>query len=389
MTIERVMDHAARALGVDGFDLRRRNVIRSFPYRLLSGESVDCGDFVAILDRVQTEADVAGFALRRAQSAARGQLRGLGVASYLEAILGSPSESARVVLEPDGGASLFVGTQSNGQGHETVYTQMLAEALGLDADLIRIVQGDSDKIARGGGTGGSRSVTVQGTATKAVATSLITAMTEFLADELGQPGISFTDRVFGSPGSNLRLTMAEAAALARQKGRVDLLDRAERITLAAGSYPNGAHVAEVEIDPETGALALLRYTVVDDFGHQVAPELVAGQIHGGVAQGFGQAVMENAVYDAQGQLLAGSFMDYAMPRCTDLPFMTLHDAPILTQTNPLGMKGCGEAGTVGALGAISNAVRDALAAVGVVQVDMPFTPQRLWEMIQEARHVDL
>lgn len=383
LTIERVMDHAARVLGVDGFDLRMRNVIRRFPHRLLSGESVDCGDFANVLAQARVRADVAGFDARKADSAARGMLRGIGVASYLEAILGSPVETARLVLDDDGGATLYVGTQSNGQGHETVYTRMLAEATGIDPALIRIVQGDSDRIRHGGGTGGSRSVTVQGTATRSTVAAVVAGFATFLAQEWDLPVVTFDDLAFGAPGSNLRLTMAEAAALARSKGRSDLLDVAQTIRLDAGAYPNGCHVVEVEVDPETGALRLDRYTVVDDFGTQIAPELVAGQVQGGIAQGYGQAVTEAAIYDENGQLLTGSFMDYALPRASDLPFIVLHDAPTYTKTNPLGMKGCGEAGTVGACGAISNAVLDALAARGVARVEMPFTPARIWGWLQE------
>ncbi len=387
LTIERVMDHAARVLGVDGFDLRLRNVIRAFPHRLVSGDDVDCGDFANVLLQARNHADVAGFAARKAASAAQGMLRGIGVASYLESILGSPVETARLVLDADGGATLYVGTQSNGQGHETVYTRMLAQATGIDPALIRIVQGDSDRIRHGGGTGGSRSVTVQGTATRSTVAAAVAGFAAFLAAEWAVPEVGFDDLTFGAAGSNLRLSMAEAAALARVKGRADLLDVAQTIRLDAGAYPNGCHVVEVEIDPETGALTMDRYTVVDDFGTLIAPELVAGQVHGGIAQGFGQAVTEAAIYDENGQLLSGSFMDYAMPRASDLPNISLHDAPTYTKTNPLGMKGCGEAGTVGACGAISNAVLDALAPRGVTRVDMPFTPVRIWGWLQEVRTV--
>ena len=387
LTIERVMDHAARHFGVDPFDLRRRNAITRFPHALISGEEVDCGDFAGLLDAAQSHADLAGFAARRDASAARGLLRGIGVASYLEAILGSPRETARIVLDDDGGATLYVGTQSNGQGHETVYARMLSQATGIAPEMIKIVQGDSDLIRHGGGTGGSRSVTVQGTATRATVAETVARFCPFLAEQMGVRDVSFTDLTFGAPDSNMRLTLTEAAVMARQQNRNDLLDVTQTITLRAGAYPNGCHVAEVEIDPETGALALQRYTVVDDFGVQMAPELVAGQVQGGIAQGFGQAVTENAVYDRNGQLLSGSFMDYAMPRAADLPFFAIHDQAVPTQTNPLGMKGCGEAGTVGALGAISNAVRDALAPVGVASVDMPFSPHRIWHWVQEARAV--
>ena len=387
LTIERVMDHAARSLGADALDLRRRNVITRFPHALISGEKVDCGDFAGLLTAAQSHADMAGFATRRKASAQNGMLRGIGLASYLEAILGSPQETSRIVLDADGGATLFVGTQSNGQGHETVYARMLSQATGIAPDLIRIVQGDSDLIRHGGGTGGSRSVTVQGTATRATVAEIVARFVPFIESQMGVSGVSFADLTFGAPGSNMRLTLAEAAVLARDLRRTDLLDVSQTITLRAGAYPNGCHVAEVEIDPDTGALTLDRYTVVDDFGVQMAPDLVAGQVQGGIAQGFGQAVTENAVYDTAGQLLTGSFMDYAMPRAADLPFFAIHDQAVPTQTNPLGMKGCGEAGTVGALGAISNAVRDALAPVGVTSVDMPFSPQRIWHWVQEARAV--
>ncbi len=387
LTIERVMDQAARTLGVDGIDLRARNAISRFPHPLISGEEVDCGDFAGLLAAARSHADLAGFAARRAASAARGMLRGVGVASYLEAILGSPVETARIVLREDGGATLYVGTQSNGQGHETVYARMLSQATGIAPEKIRIVQGDSDLIWHGGGTGGSRSVTVQGTATRATVAEIVARFIPFLESHLGVAGVGFADLTFGAPASNMRLTLTEAAALARQHQRDDLLDVAQTITLRAGAYPNGCHVAEVEIDPETGALQVQRYTVVDDFGVQMAPELVAGQVQGGIAQGYGQAVTENAIYDSHGQLLTGSFMDYAMPRAADLPFFAIFDQAVPTQTNPLGMKGCGEAGTVGALGAISNAVRDALAPAGVTRVDMPFTPNRIWHWLQEVRTV--
>ncbi len=383
-TIERVMDHAARVLGVDPFDLRARNFITDFPYATPTGEVYDVGDFHGVLNRLRKDADVAGYAERRAASAARGLLRGQGLAVYVESILGDPDETARLTLDRDGGATLYVGTQSNGQGHETVYANMVAEQTGIDAAMVRIVEGDSDRIAAGGGTGGSRSVTVQGTAIKATVTSMITSFCAFLTEELGLAGVTFSDATFGAPGSNLRLTLIEAADLAHTNGRTDLLDCAQTTEIDGKSFPNGAHLAEVEIDPETGSVRLDRYSVVDDFGVLIAPKLVEGQIHGGVAQGFGQAVMENASFDDLGQLLTGSFMDYAMPRAGDLPMIRFATHPVPTKRNPLGMKGCGEAGTVGALGAIANAVLDALHARGVTHIDMPFTPVRVWHWLREA-----
>ena len=387
LTIERAMDEAARQLGVDPFDLRQRNFIRRFPYRTATGEVIDVGDFPRVLARARAEADVDGFAARRAASASRGMLRGIGLATYIESILGDASETARLVLEPGGGAAVFVGTQSNGQGHETVYARMVADWTGLPEEAVRIVQGDSDAIAKGGGTGGSRSVTVQGTALRATVQQVVAGFSAFLAREWGVEEVGFDGSAFGAPGSNTRLTLAEAADLARARGRLDLVDVSQTITLDGRSYPNGAHIAEVEVDPETGALRLDRYTVVDDFGTLIAPALAIGQVHGGVAQGFGQAVCEAAAYDPQGQLLSASFMDYAMPRASDLPMIGFSSEPVPSVMNPLGMKGCGEAGTVGALGAISNALRDALAPAGVRRVDMPFTPSRVWTWLREVENV--
>lgn len=387
LTIERAMDHAARVLGVDPFDLRQRNFITEFPYEMVNGEVVDVGDFQRLINRLKAEADVAGYSRRKAASAARGRLRGMGLATYIETVLGDPSETAAVSFDEDGGVSLFVGTQSNGQGHETVYTRMLADRTGLPADLIRVVQGDSDRIAMGGGTGGSRSVTTQGMAIGAVSSGMIEAFAAFLEPELGAD-VTFDEGSFGAPGSNLRLTLLEAAERARAAGRHDLLRHSRTTTLPGRSFPNGAHLAEVEIDPETGALTLERYTVVDDFGTLINPQLVEGQVHGGIAQGFGQAVTENAVYDEQGQLLTASFMDYAMPRAQDFPDIRFATEPVPSKNNPLGMKGCGEAGTVGSLGAVSNAVADALAAARVGRIDMPFTPHRIWSWLREAGQKD-
>ncbi|WP_434620471.1 xanthine dehydrogenase family protein molybdopterin-binding subunit [Tabrizicola sp. M-4] len=385
LTIERVMDEAARQLGADPFDLRRRNFITTFPHRTVTDQFIDVGDFHRVLARAEVEGDVAGFPERRKSSANKGLLRGLGLATYIESILGDDVETARITLDEGGGATLYVGTQSNGQGHETVYARMLSDMTGIPVEAIRVVQGDSDLITKGGGTGGSRSVTVQGTATRATVHRMVDQFLPFLSQDLGLEGLRFSDQTFGAPGSNLRLTLAEAADLARRKGRADLCDGSATIKLEGRSFPNGAHLAEVEIDPETGACRVDRYTVVDDFGTLIAPELAIGQVHGGIAQGLGQAVMEDAIHDENGQLLTASFMDYAMPRADDLPFISFTSEPVPSILNPFGMKGCGEAGTVGALGAISNAVRDALAPAGVARVDMPFTPQRIWQWLQDAK----
>jgi len=386
-TLERTMDEAARVLGVDPIALRMKNFIGEFPYRTASGELYDVGDFPRVLNRLAAEADVKGFPARRAEAHARGRLRGLGLCCYIEAILGDPTEGATVEFHDDGTVSLYVGTQSNGQGHETVFAQFLSDRTGIPVDAIRVVQGDSDRIAKGGGTGGSRSVTTQSVATDAVVATTVSAFTPFLAAEMGVPSeaVDFADGVFSAPGSNLRPTLLEAAALARAAGRHELLRHQAEARLPGRSYPNGAHAAEVEVDPDTGAVKVVRYTVTDDFGNLMHPMLAEGQVHGGVAQGLGQALCEQGVHDAEGQLLTATFMDYAMPRADDLPMIAFTTEPVPSTANPLGMKGCGEAGTVGSMAAVANAVRDALAPAGVDAVDMPFTPLRVWTWLNEAK----
>tara|TARA_R110002049_G_scaffold160202_2_gene325266 strand:+ start:48170 stop:50467 length:2298 start_codon:yes stop_codon:yes gene_type:complete len=384
--LERLMDRAARELGIDPWELRRINFIKpdQFPYKSATNETYDVGDFNRLLTRVAVEADRDGFAARRAADAKRGLLRGQGLCYYIESILGDPSEGAKVVFEEDGSVTIYVGTQSNGQGHETVYARFLSDQTGIPADRINVVQGDSDLIKKGGGTGGSRSVTTQNNATLATVAKMTSVFTAFLAEEMGveASAVKFDDERFRAEGSNLTPTMLEVADMARAKGRDDLLTHHERASLPARSFPNGAHVAEVVIDPDTGITTVERYTVVDDFGNLINPMLAEGQVHGGVAQGIGQAVQERVVYDEDGQLLTASFMDYALPRAADLPSISFTSEPVPSTANVMGMKGCGEAGTVGALAAVANAVQDALWDRGVRQVDMPFTPHRVWEMLQ-------
>jgi carbon-monoxide dehydrogenase large subunit len=384
--LERAMDFAARELGVDPLELRRRNFIpkSAFPYRSATGELYDVGDFHRVLARAEAEADIAGFAARRDTSKAAGKLRGLGICYYIESILGDPEETATIEIT-ETGAKVYVGTQSNGQGHETVYAQLLHDQTGLPLDTIEIVQGDSDLIAKGGGTGGSRSVTVQGMAMRATADALISGLSAFLGDDMDQRDISFDagEGVFRAPGSNVVITLLEAAGRARAAGRADLAKVTETRTLPGRSYPNGCHIAEIEIDRDTGATRVDRYTVVDDFGNLMNPRLAEGQVHGGIAQGIGQALCEYVVYDEDGQLLTATFMDYGMPRADDTPFIAFYTEAVPSTANPLGMKGCGEAGTVGALAAVANAVQDALWPLGLRHVDMPFTPSRVWSMLQE------
>jgi len=384
--LERVMDRAARELGLDPWELRRRNFIRpdQFPYKSATDETYDVGAFDRVLSRAEIEADAAGFAARREADANRGLLRGLGLCYYIESILGDPTEGAKVEFCDDGSVNLYVGTQSNGQGHETVYAQFLADQTGISAGRIHVIQGDSDLIKQGGGTGGSRSVTTQSTATLATVEAMIAAFTPYLADKMGveESAVSFDDETFRAPGSNLTPTLLEAAEMAREDGRADLLVHEERAQLDGRSYPNGAHLAEVVIDPETGQVRVDRYTVVDDFGNLINPMLAEGQVHGGVVQGLGQALSEHVVYDEDGQLLTASFMDYALPRAADTPMIGFTSEPVPSTANLMGMKGCGEAGTVGSMAAVANAVQDALWARGVRQADMPFTPLRVWDMLR-------
>jgi carbon-monoxide dehydrogenase large subunit len=383
--LERSLDHAAREMGVDPWALRQRNFIKpdQFPYISATGQPYDVGNFDRVLARVTRAADRDGFAARRAASAAAGKLRGIGLCYYIESILGDPSETSRVDFNTDGTVSIFVGTQSNGQGHETVFAQFLADQTGIPADRIAVVQGDSDLIPTGGGTGGSRSVTVQNTATLAAVGVMIDGFSAFLGEVEGVPAkdVSFDDERFRIAGSNLTPTMLDVADMARGAGRDDLLSVLKQIKLDHRSYPNGAHVSEVEIDPQTGVVTVQRYTVIDDFGNLINPMLVEGQVHGGVVQGIGQALFERVIYDEDGQLLTASFMDYAMPRAEDVPMMYFDTEATQSLYNPMGMKGCGEAGTVGALAAITNAVQDAVWDLGVRDVQMPFTPHRVWQML--------
>ncbi|GAA4224351.1 carbon-monoxide dehydrogenase large subunit [Sagittula marina] len=386
--LERVMDRAARELGVDPMELRGINFIKpdAFPYTTAAGETYDVGEFARVQAHAAQTADLAGFAARKAGSAQSGKLRGLGICYYIESILGQPHEDVKVEFVEDG-ALIYVGTQSNGQGHETVFRQFLSDQTGIPAAQIQVIQGDSDLIPSGGGTGGSRSVTVQANATLAAVATMVDGFADFLAGEMGVDAgdVSFDDDRFRAEGSNVSPTMLEAAQMAREAGRDDLLVWQTTAKLPGRSFPNGCHVAEVEIDRDTGETVCDRYTVVDDFGNLINPMLAEGQVHGGVVQGLGQALCEQVGYDDQGQLLTASFMDYAMPRAQDVPMIGFETEPVPSTANPMGMKGCGEAGTVGALAAVSNAVQDALWDVGIRQADMPFTPARVWTMLRDDR----
>ncbi len=385
--IERLMDAAARRLGVSPAELRRRNLIRAaeMPFRTVLGSHYDSGEFPQILERALEQSDWHGFEERRAQALNRNRLRGIGLASYIERCGGGAPEQARLIVAADGRIHLHIGTMSNGQGHETAFRQILCEYLEIEPERINVVQGDSDIIVRGGGTSGSRSVPVGGAAIAACAKQLIASASGKAADalEVSAADIRFEAGRFHVAGTDRGLGFAEVAAHAAPPDGGPAFDETYSFAPEQATYPNGVHVVEVEIDPETGELDLARYTVVDDFGQVINPNLLLGQIHGGIAQGLGQALLEDCHYDPQsGQLLTASYMDYAMPRaddCLDIDF-SLRLVPC--KTNPLGIKGAGEAGAIGAPPAIMNAVADALRDHGVDHVDMPATPQALWRAIR-------
>ena len=387
--IERLMDWSARDLGLDPIELRRINFIppEKFPYRSVSRELYDVGDFERVLDRAIEEADVAGFAARKAESARAGKLRGLGLSYYIESILGDQNETTTIAFADDGMVELCVGTQSNGQGHETAFAQVLVERSGLPFEKIRFIQGDSDRIASGGGTGGSRSATMQGNSINHAADHMIARFRTLAEDELevSSADIVFEDGAYRIVGTDRSIDLMQLAQVARRDGKIDLLTTTREFVVPGRSYPNGAHFAEVEIETATGRTEVVKYTVVDDFGYLLNPMLAEGQVHGGVAQGIGQAVVEQVAFSPEGQLLSGSFMDYALPRASDVPFMAFHTELVPSTANPIGMKGCGEAGTVGALAAVTNAALDAVWDAGVRHVDMPLTPLRVWTWLQAAQ----
>ncbi len=381
--VERIVDHASRVLGIDPVELRRRNYIppSAMPYETVTGVTYDSGEFTRNLEEAAQIADVAGFEARRRESAAKGKYRGLGIATYVEACAGGEDENADVRVGRDGKVTVYVGTQTNGQGHETAYKQIIAEHLGVEPDQVTIVQGDTDLVRTGNGTGGSRSVPVGGAAIRDGSLKIQEKAKLRAADlmETAAVDIAFADGRFTVVGTDRSMTLSEIAA----KGEAEIaFEERGSFTPPSATFPNGAHIIELEVDGDTGEVEILRYTVVDDFGRVLNPLMVAGQVHGGIAQGLGQALLEHAVFDPEsGQLLSGSFMDYAMPRAIDLPFVNFKYNEIPCTTNPLGVKGAGEAGAIGAPPAIINAIVDALSPLGVEHVDMPATPQKLWQII--------
>ena len=382
--LERLIDVAACQCGFDRADLRRRNMARSMPMTNAFGFVVDSGKFAETFDRALAGADLPGFAARRAASKSRGCLRGLGFACHIKGTGGSPSENVDIRFEADGTVSLITGTQTIGQGHETTFPQILAHRLGVPNALIRLRQGDTDLIPMGGGHGSSRATYMGGTAIWRASDAIIAKGTVVAAKALNanEADIRFEDGLFFVTGTNRSIGLLDVAALARESETP--LDTYHYWTRDAMTFPNGTHVVEVEVDRDTGRVTLDRYTAVDDYGILVNPMVAAGQAHGAIAQGSGQALLEHAVYDpSSGQPIAASFMDYALPRADDLPSFDLSFNGTPCTTNPLGVKGAGEAGAVGAFPAIANAILDALAPFGVTGFDGPATPHRIWRAMRD------
>jgi carbon-monoxide dehydrogenase large subunit len=392
--IERLIDYAARQLGVAPDELRRRNFIRpeAMPYATPLGLVYDSGDFARNLDDALAAADMAGFASRRAAARTRGRYRGIGHAVYIEQSGFPPDEFAEARFDPAGNLTLLMGSQSSGQGHQTAYAQLASEKLGLPLDKIRVLQGDTDAIAFGRGTGGSRSIPVGGAALAHAADKLIAKGRRIAAHmlEAAEADIAFEDGAFAIAGTDRSVTIDVVARAAFNPAQLPPglepgFAESGHFTPPSPTFPNGCHVCEVEIDPETGQVEIVRYLVVDDFGTVINPLLLRGQVHGGIAQGVGQAMLERTVYDPEsGQLLTGNLTDYAVPHADTLPALEFSYNVVPCRTNPLGVKGAGEAGAIGAPPAFVNAVVNALAEVGIDHLDMPLTPERIWSAIRDA-----
>jgi carbon-monoxide dehydrogenase large subunit len=393
--MERLIDYAAAETGFDRIELRRKNQIRKgdIPYKAASGATYDSGDFPAILKQALEASDWKDFNKRKRESKKRGRVRGIGVGCYLEVTAPANKEMGGISFDADGGVTLRTGTLDYGQGHATPFAQVLSEKLGVPFEKVRLLQGDSDELIAGGGTGGSRSMMNSGQAIVEASAKVIEQGKQIASQalEASAGDIEFKDGEFIVAGTDRKIGIMELADKVRS-GAVKIpaegpqsLDVKHVSDGAPAAYPNGCHVCEVEVDPDTGNIEIVKYTAVNDFGTIINPMLVDGQTHGGVVQGIGQTLLENTVYDEQGQLLSGSYMDYALPRAHNVPDFAVLSHPVPAKTNPLGVKGCGEAGCAGSLTSIMNAVVDALSVYGIKHIDMPATPQRVWQAIQDAK----
>ena len=407
--VERIVHQAAVEMGIPQDEIRRRNFIRSFPYQTPVALSYDIGDYDACLDEAMKMADVAGFEARKADSAKRGKLRGIGYASYIEACGIAPSniagalgaraglyEAGEVRVHPTGSVTVFTGSHSHGQGHETTFAQLVAGRLGVPVENVDVVHGDTGRIPFGMGTYGSRSLAVGGTAIVKAIDKIVAKGKKIAAHllEASEGDIEFADGKFTVAGTDRSKTFGEVALTAYVPHNYPLdklepgLNETAFYDPTNFTFPAGTHICEVEIDPDTGSVEIQRFTACDDFGNIINPMIVEGQVHGGLAQGIGQALLENCVYDPEsGQLLSGSLMDYALPRADDLPSFEVATKVTPCTHNPIGAKGCGEAGAIGAPAALMNAVHDALASVGVTRIDMPASPHRVWQAIRASANV--
>ena len=391
--MERLIDRAAKEMGIDRLTLRKRNFIKpaQLPFAAASGVTYDSGDFHGVFNKALEISDHANFAKRKKESRKNGKLRGIAVGSYLEVTAPPSGELGKITFEPDGSVKLTTGTLDYGQGHATPFAQVLSAQLGVPFERITLEQNDSDLVRFGNGTGGSRSITATGTAIVESSALVIAKGKQAAAHlmEASEGDIEFADGRFTIAGTDRSIGIMELAHRLRQGDMPEdvpsSLDVDHSTKDIPSTFPNGCHVVEVEIDPETGVVRIVRYCAVNDFGIIVNPMIVAGQLHGGVAQGIGQALMEEVHYDFSGQPITGSLMDYAMPRAGDVPAMAIGDHPSPAKSNPLGTKGCGEAGCAGSLVCIVNAVLDALAEYGVAEIDMPLTSERVWRAIQDAK----
>ncbi len=393
--LERIIDIAARELGIDPAEIRRRNLIaaEAMPYATPLNVIYDCGEFERVLDTCLLRADYTGAPVRKAEAAARGRRRGIGVCTAVDASAPPSPETAEVRFDPQGTATILVGSTAQGQSHETIYTQLVSNALGLDANAIRVVEGDTDRLSWGEGTGASRTATIGGSAVAKAVEKIILKGKRIAAHllETAEADIDFADGRYGVVGTDRAVEFLDVAKTAfipskLPKGIEPGLFETASWAPEVYNFANGCHICEIEIDPETGQVQIVRYTGVDDVGVELNPLLVKGQIHGGIAQGAGQALMEDMIYDPEtGQILTGSFMDYCMPRAADFCSFDLASHPVPTATNPLGVKGAGESGTVGAIAAVMNAIHDALAPLGIRNIAMPATSEKVWRAIQAAR----